>query len=181
MSDDSPIATAFELQRRALEQSGTAIEQSIEFQKRLNDAVASGMAGQAEAQQRSMEVTRSALNSYLDTIESVVPGADVQQVRDAIDEQFEAVETAGEEAVSLTEESMSEYENASEAYLDAVQDQLDVLAEAHEDMESQTETFLDETEAQLESLQDETEAQFSQQIEEIQQRARELRESVSND
>jgi hypothetical protein len=39
MTEDNPITTAFELQRRTIEQGQKTLEQSLEFQKQLNDAV----------------------------------------------------------------------------------------------------------------------------------------------
>ena len=47
MTDDDPIDTIFEMQRQTLEQSQEALEQSIEFQQQLNDAIKSGMSATA--------------------------------------------------------------------------------------------------------------------------------------
>lgn len=183
MSQENPITTAFELQRRTLEQSQQALEQSIEFQKQLNDAITGGMGSQAEAQQRSVDVTRSAMESYLDTIESNVPGAGagVAQVREAMEEQFVAVKEAQEEAQEMSTEGIDEYEDLSEQYLDALGDQMDMLYEAHADMEAQTQDFLNDTEEQLDSLREEASEQAQEQIERIQEQMGELREQVSDD
>jgi methyl-accepting chemotaxis protein len=98
MADDNPLSTAFELQRKTIEQSNEAFKRSLDFQRQLNEHL---LGGAERANEQGAELTRKALHSYLDTIETAVPGADsgIEEVRSAIDEQFDAAEQAGAEAI----------------------------------------------------------------------------------
>jgi F0F1-type ATP synthase membrane subunit b/b' len=179
MSERNPFTAAFEMQRRTLEGSQRALEQSIEFQRRFNEAMMQGMTG-GGAGERTVEVTREAMDRYLDTIEATVPGAEagVDQIREAMDRQFEAVEQAREEATDLAEESMAEYEELSETYLESVDDQLDTLFDAQAEIERQTEEFLDRTETQLQEMREEADGTVSERIEQLQERTEQLRERM---
>jgi short-subunit dehydrogenase involved in D-alanine esterification of teichoic acids len=180
MADQTPMDAVLELQRRTLEQTQRTIEQHLAFQHRLTEAVSSGLAEGAEARERSSAVTRTAMHRYLDILEDAVPGAagNVEAVREAVDEQFDAMDEAGASAFEMTEERVADYGELSAATLEQLADHLDLLAETHADVRAETEAFLDRTDAQLEELRDDAAADVEEQIERIQERTRELREQV---
>ncbi len=179
MADQNPIAAAFELQRRSLRQSQQALEQSIELQRQLNEAMMQGTGG-TDASERTAEMTRAAIERYLEAIESTVPGAGagVEQVREAMAQQFEAAEQVRSEAADLAEEGLEGYDDLSAVYLDSVSQQLDVLVDAHEEVEKRTEQFLDRTEEQLEEMQEDTSDQLQEQLDQLHERTEELRERM---
>lgn len=177
MPADNPLTVAFELQRRTIEQSNEALKRSLAFQQQLNESLMGGIEHGTEAHQRSAELTRDAMHSYLDTIESAVPGsvAGIEQVRQAIDDQFDAAEQAGSEAAEMATGGIENAEEATQAYVDSIDQQLSVLLEAHEDIEAQTEDFLEQTETQLEQLREQSQAEVDEQIETLLERISSLR------
>lgn len=186
MSNEStfttPVSTAFEMQRSAIEQSQQAIESSVEFQKRLNAAALDGFEVTEEAQRGTVEMTENAVHSYLDVLEATVPGAGsvTGQVRENVDEGFDSLYEAHEEAFDVTEDEFAKgvaaYDELAVDYLVALNDQIETLLEAHEDVEGQTvETFqqaegqFEEMQAQFEAQGEEMQAQFEAQTERFQE------------
>jgi len=178
----TPVSTAFEFQRNAIEQSHQAVESGVEFQKRLNAAALDGVDATENAQRSSVELTENAVHSYLDVVESTVPGAAsvTGQVRENLDEGFDSLYQAHEEAFDVTEgefaKGVDAYDELAVDYLAVLNDQMETLLEAHEDVEAQTlEAFeqfegqFEEMQAQFEETGEEMQAQFEAQAEQFQE------------
>ncbi|MFC7155966.1 hypothetical protein ACFQPA_10915 [Halomarina halobia] len=179
----TPISTAFELQRTTIKQGQRAFERSLEFQRNVNESVLDNLDNQEEAQRNSVELSRSAIHTYLDAVETAFPGSgsNVSEIRRAVDKQFGALLDAHSEAFATTEgefeKSLDSYDEFSEEYLDALNEQLDLLLDAHQDIERQTvETFdqamnqFERLQQQMESQAEEAQAQFQEQAEQFQSR-----------
>ncbi|MEF8813320.1 MAG: hypothetical protein V5A55_05825 [Halovenus sp.] len=153
-----PVTTAFELQRRTIKQSQEALSQSIEFQKRFNEAVVDGMAGQESAQRRAVELQREAIHDALDALETNVPGAEdaTAEVRDTVDEQFEQLlanhEEAFEDVTAELREGTETYDEFAVEYLDALDEQLALVVDAHEELEAQSTEVAEQLDQQFEEL-----------------------------
>jgi gas vesicle protein len=181
MTDEqSPLTTAFELQRTTIEQSREAFEQMVEFQRRFNEAVVSGTAATGELQSQGIETSQRVLHTYLDAVEATLPGADdaVDRIRDTIDEQFDQLEAQQEETLSAVEDSIDDVADVPTEYLDSMDDQLDLVVDAHEQVEERTVEALDQMESQVEQIQEEARDQTAQQAETLQKRISELQDQV---
>lgn len=169
----SPITATFELQRQTIEQSQEALEQGIEFQKDLNEAVVDGLDGQEDAQRRVVELQREAVLNTLEAVEANVPGSEdaMAEVRDTVDEQFaqllENHEEAFESIAAGIEDSTNTYDEFASEYLAALNDQLGTVIDAHEDLEAQSVEAAEEVTDGLEQLQSQVE-EVQQQITDIQ-------------
>ena len=148
--------------------------------RKFTEAMVGGFEGQRDAQQRSVDVTRRAMENYLEIIEQTVPGSEagVEQIRSAMDEQFEALEEAQQEAADLTEQGLEEYEELSEAYLDSLSEQLNLMLEVHEDVHRETLAFVEDMQAQLEEFREEADEQMREQIDQLSSQAEQLREQM---
>ncbi|MFB6142219.1 MAG: hypothetical protein ABEJ30_02620 [Halorientalis sp.] len=182
--DSNPISRVFDLQRDAIERSQEAMHRGLEFQQRLNETLIENLDSGSEVRERSTEMTRDAVHNTLDVVERMVPSdeVDLDQVRESIDEQFDAAEEAtadaSERAQEVTESSLQEAEDAAESYVNSLDDQLDTLIEANRDLEEQTVEFLDRTEEQLEELQAEAETPLEG-VEELRDRIEEMRANLT--
>lgn len=178
----TPVSTAFEIQRNAIRQSQQAIENGVEFQKRLNAAALDGVGVTEDAQRGTVEMTENAVHSYLDVVEATVPGAAsvTGQVRETVDGQFDALYQTHEEAFDVTESEFAKgvdaYDEMAVEYLTALNDQIEALLDAHEEIEGQTlESFrqvegqFEEMQAQFEESGEEMQAQFEAQTERFQE------------
>jgi DNA repair exonuclease SbcCD ATPase subunit len=178
----TPVSTAFEMQRNAIEQSHQAVESGVEFQKRLNAAALDGVDTTENAQRSTVELTENAVHSYLDVVEATVPGAAsvTAQVRENLDEQFDSLYQAHEEAFDVTEDEVAKgvdaYDELAVDYLATLNDGIEALLDAHEDVEAQTIEALEQFEAQFEEIQaqfeetgEEMQAQFEAQAEQFQE------------
>ncbi|PSQ28316.1 hypothetical protein BRD06_04205 [Halobacteriales archaeon QS_9_67_15] len=160
MAYTTHITTAFEMQRATIEQSQRAFEQTLDFQQTVNEAVVNGFDSQESAQRRGVELSQTVLHSYLDIVESSVPGAagSVDEVRAAVDEQFdfllenhaEVFETVAAEY----EQGIDAYDELTADYVEAVDEQVEMLVEAHEELESQSVDVAEQWGEQLGDLQE---------------------------
>ena len=165
----TPVTTAFEMQRATIEQSQKALQQSVSFQKNVNEAVIDSLDTQESAQRRGVELSKTAFHSYLDAVEATVPGmgGTIDEVRQAVDEQYDYLLENHAEAFDNVESEMLEgveaYDEMTEDYVTAVDEQMTLLVEAHEELESQSV---------------EVAAQFGEQLEEVQEQVEEIQEQV---
>ena len=160
MAYTTHITTAFEMQRATIEQSQQVFEQTLDFQQTVNEAVVNGFDSQESAQRRGVELSQTVLHSYLDIVESSVPGAagSVDEVRAAVDEQFdfllenhaEVFETVATEY----EQGIDAYDELTADYVEAVDEQVEMLVEAHEELESQSVDVAEQWGEQLGDLQE---------------------------
>ncbi|MFB6166582.1 MAG: hypothetical protein ABEJ31_15595 [Haloarculaceae archaeon] len=179
----TPVTTTFELQRQAIKQGQQAIEQGVEFQQTLNRAMLDQLSSQESAQRRTVELSKTAFESYLETLESSVPGAagTVAEIRDAVDEQFEFLLENHAELFDNVEQEYAEgldaYDDLTADYLQAMNEQVDLVLEAHQDFEDQSIEAVEQVEDQLEQVQDQVE-QVQDQVEQVQDQVREVQEQA---
>ncbi|MXR51838.1 hypothetical protein GRX03_09495 [Halovenus sp. WSH3] len=158
----SPIQTTFELQRRSLEQSQQALEQSVDIGQQISESLLAGLDSQEQFQRRLVELNRDTVASALDAIESL-PGADVavDDLRENIDDGYERLLDGHEEAFdnisAELEDGTDSYDDLTAELLETVEEQLDLLVEAHEELEAQSVEAVDELAGQVEELQDQAE------------------------
>lgn len=161
----TPISAAFEFQRTAIEQSQQAFEQSIAFQQRFTNVMVDAIESQESLQRKGVELNRTALHTYLDAVEAVVPGttATVEEVRRTIDEQYDVLLQNHHEVFDSIEAEIAEgvdaYDQATEEYLDAVDQQIETLVEAHEETEGRTLEAFEQLQSQVEEFQGQVESQ----------------------
>ena len=167
----TPVTTVFEMQRATIEQSQKALEQSVSFQQNVNEAVIESLDTQESAQRRGVELSKTAIHSYLDAVEATVPGAASMtgQLRETVDGQFDSLYQAHEEAFEMTEGEVAKgvdaYDEMVVDYLAAMNDQIEALLEAHEEIEGQTLEAFQQVQGQFEEMQ----AQFEASGEEMQE------------
>lgn len=174
----NPISMAFEVQRNTIEQGQTAVEQTVDRQSGLNQAFLESVDSQVDLQQRGVEISRTAVHTYLDAVSSLSsstmdslwsPSTDVgavDEIRATIDDQYDALLSSHEvgfEAVS------AELENGVESYDDLLAENLNIYAtqieavlESHEELEEQTIANAEELIEQVDELQSELEGQTEQ-------------------
>jgi phage-related minor tail protein len=177
MSDEqTPIAAVFELQRRSIELSQEAMADGVEFQRRLGNALVDGVDTTETVQTRSVELTHDALDSYLDAVESTIPGSDeaVAEIRSTVDEQFDELEARQTDAFGKLEREAEAgadaYEELATESIQSLNEQLDAVLETHEEIETQTLEAFEEAEAQFDELRerlgdDDVASQFESQAE----------------
>jgi len=172
----TPVTTAFEMQRATIQQSQKALEQSISFQKNVNEAVVDSLDTQQSAQRRSVELSKTAFHSYLDAVEATVPGmgGTVDEIRQAVDEQYDFLLENHAELFDNVESEMVEgveaYDEMSEEYVAAIDEQVEMLVEAHEELEGQSIEVAEQFGDQLEEVQEQVE-EIQSQVEEVQSQA----------
>lgn len=173
----TPVTTAFQMQRQSIEQSQKVFAQGLSFQKNVTEAFIGSLDSQESAQRRGVELAQTAFHSYLDTIESAVPGVTptVEEVRASVDEQYEFLLENHAETFENVEAELAEsadaYDEMTEEVLTAMNEQVDLLVEAHEDLEDQSVEAAEEWGTQIEELQD--------QVEEVQDQVREVQEQAA--
>lgn len=156
----TPLGAAFELQRRSFEGSRRAFESTVEANRRMTAAFVAKVDDAGDAQRRTLEAARSALHGHLAVVETTVPEGALEGMREAIDQQFDALAESHAELVGALEADLDAGAEAYDAFLDdslaALDDQFDALLEANHHAESQAV----ETVEQLEALFEELAAQF---------------------
>ncbi|WP_254272721.1 hypothetical protein [Haloarcula marina] len=172
----TPVTTAFEMQRATIEQSQKALEQSVAFQQNINEAVIDSLDTQESAQRRGVELSKTAFHSYLDAIETTVPGVagTLEEIRTAVDEQYDFLLENHAEAFDNVESELLEgaeaYDEMADDYVAAVSEQVEMLVEAHEELESQSVEVAEQFGDQLEEVQEQVE-EIQTQVEEVQAQA----------
>jgi predicted RNA-binding protein with RPS1 domain len=178
----NPISTAFELQRSTIEQGQQAFEQSLDLQQNVNRAVLGSMDAQEDAQRKGVEMSRKSLHTYLDAVEATVPGSAgaVEEVRTTVDEQYDGLLDAHEEAFETAENEfeagVENYDEMADEYLETFSSQVEMLLDAHEEVEAQTIDVFDQTIDGMEELQVEMEGQTEQFQERFEEQAKQFQE-----
>jgi len=156
----TPVTTAFEMQRATIEQSQKALEQSVTFQQTVSEAVIDSLDTQESAQRRGVELSKTAFHSYLDAVETTMPGmaSTIDEVRQSVDEQYDFLLENHAEVFDNVESEMVEgteaYDEMTDDYVTAVDEQVSMLVEAHEDLESQSVEVAEQFGDQLEEVQE---------------------------
>jgi len=174
----TPVTATFEMQRTAIKQSQQAVEQSMAFQQNVGQAFLDSLDTQESAQRRGVELGQQAIHGYLDAVESTVPGVagTVDEVRDAVDEQFEFLLENHAEAFESLESELGEgidaYDELTTDYVEAMSEQIEMVLEANEEFEGQSVEAVEGMQEQVEQLQDQVE-QVQDQVREVQEQAQE--------
>ncbi len=177
MDYTSPITTTFEMQRATIEQGHRALKQGMEAQRSMNRAMVDSMDSQESAQRRLVELSRTLTESYLDAVESTMPGmgGTVEEMRTALDDQYEFLLENHAEAFDSMEVEMGEgadaYEELTDDYMGAVDEQIEMIVEAHEELEDQSVEATRQFAEQFDQLQE--------QVEEVQEQVREVQEQAA--
>ena len=174
----TPVTKTFELQRQSIAQSQQALEQTIEFQHRVGEAMVDGFETQESVQRSVVELQQDAVHSMLDAVEANVPGTEetIVEIRELLDEQYGELlanhEEAFEAIVGELDEGIATYDDLTADYLEALDEQVELLVEAHQELEAQSVDVAEEWGAQLEQLQD--------QVEDVQDQVREVQEQAAD-
>lgn len=147
MSETSnPFAAMFEMQRRSMEQTQKAVHQSLNFQKQTAKLFRDSLHSQKAVQEKSMDVSQTAVEAYLDMLEATVPGDETayDSMHEAVADQFEALHGANEETWAAFEETLEENGHAFEDFVDQYGEYLDDSVDAYMETLGQVE---DQTEA----------------------------------
>lgn len=156
-SAHTTISTVFDFQRSMLEQSQSAFKQSVEIQKRTANAVVDSMDSQHAVQQESAEMFQRALHAYLDAVEQMVPGDQIEfdEVRQVADQQFEQMNEVSEESWAAVKRAVEEGFEALDAmadvYVESVDSSFDAFLDTYEQVEAQAMETADAVQIDVES------------------------------
>jgi len=163
-----PVRATFELQRKSLEQGQEALEQTVDFQRRVGEAAVDSLNAQESVQHSAVELHQEVLFGALDAIETNVPGAEdaVVDLREGLKEQYDVLlDNHGELFANMSkeiEESVDNVEEFSDDALEAFDEQLDLLFEAHEELEAQSVDAAEEIGDQFDEIQEQAEEMQAQ-------------------
>lgn len=135
-SATTPIAAAFEMQRRSIQFGERLIEQGLTVQRDATEsAIRNGFAAQREAQQQAMELARRLFHAQVDAVQTTLSS---DEFRSIVDRQFEAIDedqtVAMDEFESTLVDAFDEMsERQREVFVESVESALD----AHADVERQ--------------------------------------------
>jgi len=178
----TPITKTFELQRQSIAQSQQALEQTIEFQHRVGEAMVDGFETQESVQRSVVELQQDAVHSMLDAVEVNVPGTEetVMEIRELLDEQYGELlanhEEAFEAIVGELDEGIATYDDLTADYLEALDEQVELLVEAHEELETQSVEAAEQVADQVDELEEQVE-DVQAQIQEVSEQAAEAVEA----
>ncbi len=174
----NPVETTFELQRRSIEQSQEAIEQTITFPARVGEATIDSLDSQESVQRDVVELQQEAVLSLLDAVEETFPGVgtSTDDARDVVDDQYESLlDTHAEFFENLTnslEEGVDAYDEVGDETVEALDELADALLEAQEELEDQSLEATEQLEAQFDEVQD--------QLENVQEQLQEVSEDATD-
>lgn len=139
MSETNPIQSAFGFQRTMVEQAHKATVESLEAQKTAFQQFADGLETIEQLQAQGTEMNLKTLHASFDAIEQANPEADLTEMRELVDEQFETVEEnqtqSWETVIEAVNESTEGFEEAVDTYSETVDSSFDSFLEAHEQLE----------------------------------------------
>ena len=186
MSDYStPMSTAFEFPRSAIEGTQDAIQSSVEAQKQFNATMVDGFGPARDASERSNDLVRTGIDSYFDAVQSVLPaGSGLDEAHEMVHEQLDMIEESQHEVIDQFETSLHEGVDSSEEMLDefltALEEQVSSLLEAHEDFEGQTLEALEDLEETIEEMQAEVESRGEEMQEQLEAQAEAIQEQLED-
>lgn len=164
---DSPASIAFDIQRSAIEQTHQAVSRGVETQRGFNEALVDFGAAK-QANERSYDALRTVVDVYFDALETAMPGQQdaLGEFRDAVDEQFDALEADQTEAIETLEANVREGSESAddllEEFVAVLDEQFEAVLDAQADIEDQTVEAVEGFEGNLEELRTEFEAQLEQ-------------------
>ncbi|WP_255167742.1 hypothetical protein [Natrononativus amylolyticus] len=148
----NPFTPVFEAQRTALEQSRTLTHDAVAAQQATFGAIADAMSASDSLVEQNAELTKGAAHAYIDALEATIPeeSVDFDDLRELVDEQFDAATDAQRESleslVEAVEESEEAYEQFAGRYTEAVDTSFDSFLEAHEQAEANVESVVENVE-----------------------------------
>jgi uncharacterized phage infection (PIP) family protein YhgE len=178
----NPVETTFELQRRSIEQSQEALEQTITLPTRVGEAALDSLDSQESVQRNVVETQQEAIHSFLDAIEETFPGVETstEDVREVVDDQYDSVLEAHagffENLSNSLDEGFDAVDELSEETIEALDDLVDSLVEAQEELEDQSLEATEQAEEQFDELQ----AQVEDVQEQIQSVSEDAADAVGN-
>jgi len=155
----NPVETTFELQRRSIEQSQEALEQTITLPARVGEAAIDSLNSQESVQQNVVETQQEAIHSFLDAVEETFPGVETStgEVREVVDDQYDSVLEAHaaffENLSNSLDEGVEAVDELSEETVEALEDLVDSLVEAQGELEDQSLEATEQVEEQFDELQ----------------------------
>jgi ABC-type nitrate/sulfonate/bicarbonate transport system substrate-binding protein len=160
MIDSNPLTAVVSMQQTTIEQTNEAVSESIKAQKEVASTFADNLDAVEQAQRQGSDLSRDAVESYLDVVESIYPDADVDELRTNVEDQFDAFEKTHEqqwEAISeITEDSLDGIEEAADTYAEFVDSSFDSFLEAHEQVGETASEATEQTIETASELADET-------------------------
>ncbi len=155
----NPVQTAFDFQRTVLESSQRMTKSTVDAQQTAMTAFVDSMATVEEMGEQNASMTQDAIHSYFDAVEEMTPEdneMDFTEVRELVDEQFDAYGEVSEETWSAIHEALDEanatFEEASDEYIEAVDEGFDAYLDVHEEVESSAVEMAEEMESTAEDI-----------------------------
>lgn len=182
----TPLSALFELQRETIRQTEAVAEELIRFPAEASDALVTTARAQLELQEQVLELSRQSIHRSLDAAASVSGDAEIDQLRDTVDQTIDRLQEQQEEAFERIE---TDNDPIDEETIEILGEQTDLLIELNEHVEEQlSETIEEATEADGQSLQDQLETQlealteqFETQLDRLTQLDGDETDSVSDD
>lgn len=153
---NNPFAPMFELQRQSIEQGRKMIEQSIEVQREMNESVVTAMERQRSAQEKGVDVLKSATGTSLNAATAATPtdSKTVTDIQRTVDDQFDALSDIHADVWESTERNIETgteiSEDMNELLLSFVDDSVEMVLKTNEQFEAASETVADATEIETE-------------------------------
>jgi hypothetical protein len=119
----------FEMQRTYIEASQSAFESGLRLQKVASDAFFGSFESTKSLQKRGVDLTKRATLANLDTVEESLPADVVADIRTAVDEQYEMLDEAHDDAWESFERSA---EDAVDSYDELTAAQAEMADELYE-------------------------------------------------
>ena len=142
MSNTTPIESIFGFQRTAVEQSHKATLEAFEAQTTAMEQFSGSLGTIEDLQAQGVSGTRDAMHAYLDSVEELNPEAELDEVRELVDEGFdttvESHEQTWDAVAEAVDEAVDATESATETYTELVDDSFDSFLAAHEEIEATT-------------------------------------------
>jgi hypothetical protein len=149
MIDTNPFEAVVSIQQTTLEQTHEALTESMDAQKDLVDSIVDNLESIERAQQQGTELSREALLASIDSIETVNPDADIEDLRSGIEAQFDTFEQSHEsqwDAITeLTEQSRDSFEETADTYAEMVDSSFEQFLDAHEQVGEQAADATEQT------------------------------------
>lgn len=139
----NPFDALIDTQRRTIEQSTTALHQSVEMGTRANEMALTSLNSTRSVQQRGMELAQSTTKASIDAM-GPVSGGEMRMdgFQEMIDDQFETANEINDETWNVIHEMMTQTSEASEEiaelYLALVDASSEATLHALETLESAT-------------------------------------------
>lgn len=137
----SPVSTAFEFQRKSLEQGKRGFDQVVDFQHQVNSAVLDGVKAQQSVQHGAFSLQQGAVHAVLDLVETNVPDSEetVTDIRERLDAQYDFLADFNELAFDAIadgfDDSLDAQEKLTTDSLELVEAHVDYLINANEELE----------------------------------------------